>query len=248
MEWTDSGYILATRKHGESGVIVELFCRAQGRHLGLVRGGGGARLRPLLQPGNLVKATWRARLSEHLGQFSLDGEALSAAEFIADPLALAALSTLNAQLRLLPERDPHPAMYDGYQALHGALRAGADWAAAFVLWEHRLLRELGFGLDLSECAGTGARDELIYVSPKSGRAVSAGAGAPYRAKLLALPAFLRDEQPSADDWQALEQGFRLTSFFLRRHLFEPRRIAEPQARERMLRLLAKRHAAALPEP
>jgi DNA repair protein RecO (recombination protein O) len=195
--------------------------REHGRHLGLVRGGFGARLKPILQPGNSVSATWRARLDEHLGHYTVEGLNLRAAGFFAAPHAVYGVTHLAALMRLLPERDPH-------QGLHAALETILDrlddcaWAAPMLVrFELQLLAELGFGLDLASCAATGARAELIYVSPKSGRAVSREAGASYSDRLLRLPQFLRDDNAPAGS-RDLADGFALTGFFLTRHVLEPR--------------------------
>jgi DNA repair protein RecO (recombination protein O) len=222
MEWTDEGIVLGVRKHGEASTILELITRAHGRHLGLVRGGTGARLRPVLQPGNSVRAVWRARLDEHLGSYTIEGLQLRAASFLLASHALYGLAHVAALARLLPERDPHLAVYEAIetilQDLHDPLTSGAQ----IVRFELQMLAELGFGLDLSECAATGTTEELIYVSPRSGRAVSRDAGQAWRDKLLQLPGFLVEEEaqtPSLDD---IEHGFALTGFFLARHVLEPR--------------------------
>lgn len=243
MEWSDSGFIMGTRRHGETSVIVEAFTREHGRHLGLVRGGRGTRMRAVLQAGNSAGFVWRARLSEHLGHFAVEAHAARAAEMMADPLALAALNTINALVRLLPERDPHPELFLRYADIVTTLAGGSGWPVRLALFELALLRDLGFGLDLESCAATGVRDGLIYVSPRSGRAVSAGAGAPYRDRLLALPEFLRREGAGAS-LADMAAAFRLTGYFLGRHVYEPRGIAPPGSRARMLRLLGIEGAAA----
>jgi DNA repair protein RecO (recombination protein O) len=235
MQWSDEGLVLGVRKHGESGVILELMTRAHGRHLGLVHGGRSHRLRPVLQAGNSVHATWRARLDEHLGIYAVEPATLRAARFIGSPLALYGLGTMAALLRLLPERDPHRALYESAMVVVEHLDEPAVAPALFVRFELAVLAELGFGLDLASCAATGQQRDLIYVSPKSGRAVSADAGEPYRAKLLSLPAFLRgdpvDAHPSADEIRA---GFALTDHFLRVHVFEPRGLSLPDERARFV--------------
>jgi DNA repair protein RecO (recombination protein O) len=242
MEWTESGFIIGTRRHGETSLIVEAFASAHGRHLGLVKGGRGTRWRGVLQPGNRVRLTWRARLSEHLGHYAVEPEALRAAEIMADPLALAALNSLNAMVRLLPERDPHPQLFLFYEAIIEALPAGEGWPAALARFELTLLRELGFGLDLESCAATGVHDDLAYVSPKSGRAVSLSAGAPYKDRLLTLPRFLREETLMPEDADDLIAAFRLTRFFLARDVYAPRGLTPPESDERMIRLLRRVNA------
>ena len=230
MEWTDTGIVLGTRKHGEANAIVELMTRAHGRHLGLVRGGAGSRLKPVLQAGNSVHATWRARLDEHLGHFTVEGIDLRAASFLASAHALYGVAHLAALCRLLPERDPHAAVFDALHAMLDRLCEPASVAVLVARFELQLLAELGFGLDLSACAATGGVVDLVYVSPKSGRAVSRGAGEAWRDRLLNLPAFLGEEgadDPSSED---LAAGFALTGFFLERHVFEPRGAVLPEAR------------------
>lgn len=229
MEWTDEGIVLGVRRHGEANAIVELMTQAHGRHLGLVRGGAGARMRPMLQPGNRVRATWRARLDEHLGNYAVEGLRLRAAELLPLPHAVFAVSYLAALSRFLPERDPHPALYAMLDMVLDRVADPPYAAAMIVRFEINLLADLGFGLDLSHCAVSGTSEELAYVSPKSGRAVSRAAGEPWRDKLFALPAFIAmdDAVPSVDDLMA---GFALTEHFLIRHVIEPRGGALPQAR------------------
>ena len=172
--------------------MAELFTLGHGRHLGLVRGGRSRRVRPLLQPGNLLRVTWRARLSEHLGGFNVELLEANAARILDDPAALAAIGSIAGLARLLPERDPHPELYAATLDILRAFEDASLWPALFVRWELQLLGELGFGLDLSECAATGTDADLVYVSPRSGRAVSRDAGKPYCDRLLKLPAFLLD--------------------------------------------------------
>lgn len=237
MEWSETGFILGTRRHGESSVIVESFTNEHGRYLGLVRGGRGKQLRAVLQPGNSATFTWRARLSEHLGQFTLEPEDLRAASLMVDQRALAALNSLNALVRLLPERDPHAELFARYAQIVSALAEGDDWPAHMVLFELALLRDLGFGLDLESCVATGTREDLIYVSPKSGRAVSARAGEPYKDRLFSLPHFLYETDTRYPSDEDLKAGFALTGYFMTRHIFEPRAIPVPEARGQLLRLL-----------
>jgi DNA repair protein RecO (recombination protein O) len=237
MEWTDSGFVLATRRHGETSLIVEAFTLARGRHLGLVKGGRSARQRAVLQPGNRLRLTWRARLSEHLGHFTVEAEAINAAGIMQDQLALAALNTVTELVRLLPERDPHEQLFALFADIVEGLPERSGWPGDVARFELRLLAELGFGLDIESCAATGTSEGLIYVSPKSGRAVSAGAGAPYADRLLPLPAFLRGDSGLPDNLDNLLEAFRLTGFFLNRDIYGPRGIAAPQSRARLLRLL-----------
>jgi DNA repair protein RecO (recombination protein O) len=203
-----------------------------------VRGGSGARLRGILQPGNAVHATWRARLDEHLGHYLVEGSTLRVAGFMAAAHALHGVTHLAALCRLLAEREPHAAIYDALQAILERLddpRAAAPMIARFEL---DFLAELGFGLDLAACAATGTKDDLAFVSPRSGRAVSRAAGEAYRDKLMRLPGFLRDERTalSAAD---LADAFTLTGFFLERHAFAPRGLPLPEARAHFVTALTR---------
>ena len=230
MQWSDDGVILGTRRHGESSLIVELMTPGHGRHLGLVRGGRSRRRLPSLQVGNSVSATWRARLHEHLGIYAIELTKSRAARLMEAPVGLQTILCLGALMRLLPERDPHPALYDGLCAILDLSDVLPLAAGLMVRFELRLLDELGFGLDLSACAG-GGEDELVYVSPKSGRAVSRSAGQPYDGRLLKLPKFLlEDLSTEAPPAAAILNGFALTGYFLARHVYEPRGIAPPDAR------------------
>jgi DNA repair protein RecO (recombination protein O) len=229
MEWTDDGIVLGTRRHGEANAILEMMTRGHGRHLGLVRGGGGSRLRPVLQPGNTLRLVWRARLDEHLGHYTVEPLRLHAASQFAAAHMVYGVTHLAALCRLLPERDPHPDVHDRLVEVLGCLDDRAAAASGVVRFELQMLGELGFGLDLESCAATGSATELAFVSPKSGRAVSRRAGEPWRNQLLRLPRFLSNEDtPSLDD---LADGFALTGYFLARHVLEPRglRFAESRA-------------------
>ncbi len=244
MEWTDTGIVLGTRRHGEANAILELMTRAHGRHLGLVRGGAGSRLKPVLQPGNTVAATWRARLDEHLGYFTVEGIDLRAASYFAAAHAVYGVTHLAALCRLLPERDPHESVFEALDAALGYLGDPAAVAVLVARFELQLLAELGFGLDLSACAATGASVDLAYVSPKSGRAVSRTAGEPWRDRLLALPAFFAEDDAPHPSAQDLAAGFALTGFFLERHLYEPRGARLPEARAHFIAAVTRAIAPA----
>jgi len=239
MDWSDEGIFLSAKPLGEANAVAELFTLGHGRHLGLVRGGRSRRLRPLLQSGNRLRVTWRARLSEHLGGFNLEPIDAHAARVLDDASALAAIGSLAGLARLLPERDPHPALYAASLNVLSAFDDPKLWPALLVRWELQLLQELGFGLDLSECAATGDEAELVYVSPRSGRAVSREAGRPYEGKLLKLPAFLRENAATVDA-SDLVAGFALTGHFLERDVLTPHGLAMPQARGRLVELLTRR--------
>jgi len=243
MDWSDEGIFLSGKPLGEANLIAEILTLEHGRHLGLVRGGRSRRIRPTLQPGNLVRVTWRARLSEHLGGFNVELMEAHGARVLDDARALAAIGTLSGLVKLLPERDPHPELYTTTLHLLRSFGEPDIWPALFVYWEYQLLQELGFGLDLTACAATGALEELIYVSPRTGRAVSREAGAPYSDKLLALPGFLLNETAPFHEAD-IAAGFALTGFFLERDVLEPHGMKLPAARERLLDLLSRKPRAA----
>jgi DNA repair protein RecO (recombination protein O) len=248
MEWTDEGIVLGVRRHGESSAIVELLTREHGRHLGLVRGGAGSRMRPLLQPGNSVTALWRARLDEHLGYYQLEGTRLRAASLLASSHAVYGVTHLASLARLLPERDPHADIYAMLELTLDDFEDAGAAAVHLIRFELAMLAELGFGLDLQSCAATGATSELIYVSPKSGGAVSRTAGEPFRDRLLRLPAFLREDD-SGNAWseQDLLDGFALTGRFLLRNVLEPRGQGHSDAREGFINAVVRRRPRPLME-
>jgi len=238
MEWRDEGVILSVRRHGETSAIAEVLTAQHGRSLGLVRGGRSRSQRPVLQPGNVVQVTWRARLEDHLGHFTLEALSLKAGAILDEPFRLAGLTTLAGLAQVLPEREPHARIYEAFRIVLDAIDQDEVWPALLVRWELGLLDELGFGIDLSSCAASGASEDLIYVSPKSGRAVSRAAGHPYRDRLLALPGFMTANVPaSAGD---ILDGLKLTGYFLDRHVFGPRGIAAPEQRQWIIRTLGQR--------
>ncbi|MEP3244825.1 MAG: DNA repair protein RecO [Sneathiella sp.] len=249
MHWIDDGLILSIRKYGENSVILHALTRERGRYAGMVRGGTGKRLRGILQPGNEVGLNWRSRLSDQLGTYSIEAKNSSGTLLFENPLSLAASSAALALLdKVLPEREPHPALYDATVLLMSNLGHDPEvWGPLFVRWELGLLTELGYGLDLSECAATGATDDLVYVSPKSARAVSAEAGLPYRDRMLPLPAFLADggvsgalEKPLLEQ---IDEGFKLTGFFIRKNLLPNYGEESLPARERFLNALHRKNGA-----
>ncbi len=238
MEWSGSGYVLSVKKHGETSAIIEVFTRDRGRHLGLVRGGVSRRLRPVLQIGNKIDVTWRARLSEHLGYFAVEPLDGRAAELMHDRLSLAGLNAACAVARSsLPEREAHPRLYDGFEVLLGNLHDVNIWPALYIRWEAGLLAAMGYGLDLSRCAATGRQNDLTYVSPRSGRAVSTGAAEPYKDRLFALPAFMgpqRSQTGHSPRWEDIENGLKLTGYFLETRLQWGVNRTLPEARARMI--------------
>src|SRR6186997_1989682 len=210
MNWDDEGIVLGVRRHGEANAIAEVMTRAHGRHLGLVRGGAGSRMRPVLQPGNTVRVTWRARLDEHLGHYAVEGLRLRASTLMTAAHAAYGVTHLAALCRFLPERDPHEEVHNTLDAILDHLEDRAVAAILIARFELQMLTELGFGLDLDQCAATGVTADLIYVSPKSGRAVSRHAGEPWRERMLHLPSFLHNDDAVDPQTGELAQAFALT--------------------------------------
>ena len=238
MDWRDEGVLLAVRRHGETSSIIEVFTLGHGRHAGIVHGGASRRLAPLLQPGAQLDVTWRARLDEHLGSYAVE-PLRSRAALMSDRLALAGLNSICALLTfLLPEREAHGALYGATIGLLDRIGAGEGWAVDYLRWELGLLEEMGYGLDLSSCAVTGSRDDLAYVSPKSGRAVAREAAGEWVDRLLPLPACLLGQGPAgAGD---IADGLRLTGYFLE-HRIAPELGSRPlpEARRRLVTLLSR---------
>ena len=213
MDWESEGYIVSVRKHGESSAIIDVLTPDQGRHAGLVRGGNSRRQRPVIEIGNKVQVQWRARLSEHLGNFTIEPLQLNAATLMHDRTSLVGLNAVCAMAKtVLPERQAFPQVYAAFDVLIENMGDADIWPALYVRWEMGVLAALGYGLDLSACASTGANDNLTHVSPRSGRAVSASAAEPYLDKLLPLPAFMRGERGLSP--QDIQDGLNLTGFFL----------------------------------
>lgn len=241
MQWEADALVLAARPHGESSAIVDVFTRAHGRFGGLVRGGNSRRQRPVLQPGNMVNASWRARLSEHLGVMTVDAGRAYAAEAMSEPVLLAGLSSLCALMQVTAERQAYPRLYDTVQLVLGEMDTPDVWLPLLARFELALLEEVGFGLDLSCCAATGVVEDLAYVSPRSGRAVSREAAQPYLDKMFVLPAFLLD--PTADaDASDITHAFTLLGHFLERRVYLPNGMKLPAARSRLMDGLARRFA------
>lgn len=217
MEWRDHGILLTMRRHGESAAIIDVFSESHGRHAGVVRGGASRKQAPLLQPGAQLDLHWQARLEEHIGSYRAEPLRSRAAAALSGRLALAGLNAVTALLAFcLPERQPHPALYRRSERLLDLLGQDEIWPLAYLNWELALLEELGFGLDLSACAATGVNDELIYVSPRSGRAVSRHGAGDWADRMLPLPPCLRGEGPAPD--AEVAQGLRTTGYFLEHRL------------------------------
>ena len=217
MEWRDQGILLSSRRHGESSAIIEVFTPTQGRHAGVVRGGTSRKIAPILQPGAQLDVMWRARLEDHIGAFSVEPVRSRAAVAMGDRWALAGLNAVTSLVAFcLPEREPHVPLYQRTEALLDLLGQGDVWPLAYLQWELSLLEDLGYGLDLTRCAVTGATEGLAYVSPKSGRAVSTDGAGEWAERLLPLPDILRGVGAGED--AQIAQAFRTTGYFLSAHL------------------------------
>ncbi len=242
MDWTDEGIVLGVKPHGETSAVVQLLTPARGRHAGLVYGARGRAMRPLLQPGNRVRAAWRARLADHLGAFTLEPLELRAGRLMGDKLQVdGMLSACALAVLALPEREPHPAVHDGLEALLGAMETVEQWPALLVRWEFGLLADLGYGLDLSRCVLSGAAGTVTHVSPSSGRAVDGDhpEAAPYRDKLLTLPPFLLGAQAAVTPHDVVG-GLTLTGHFLERWVLWPADRQLPDSRQRLIAALRPR--------
>ncbi len=244
MEWRDQGVLLSVRKHGENSAIIEVFTAEHGRHAGVVRGASSRKMTPVLQPGAQLDVTWRARLEEHLGSYAVEPVQSRAAAVMGDRMALAGLNAVCGLLGFsLAEREPHPELYRTTIALLDLLGEASDWGNTYLAWEMALLRELGFGLDLTCCAVTGARDGLVYVSPQSGRAVSAKGAGEWASRLLPLPPCLLGEGPASP--QDLCDSLRTTGYFLEHRMaVSMGNKPLPQARRRLLDALARQPGSA----
>lgn len=237
-QWSDQGIVLSVRPHGESGAIATLLTESHGRHAGYVRGGQSSRLRGVLERGSVVSVQWSARVSDSLGAYVLEQERNPAAAFMDDPLKLGALMAACSLCEAaLPEREGHAGLYYGLIALMEAMDSEI-WGAAYVMWEIALLRELGFGINLTRCAGGGDANQLAYVSPKSGHAVSREAGEPYKDKLLALPGFLAPQKGDIND-EEVYKGLCLTGYFLEHWVFTHHSKGVPEQRLRFQERFAR---------
>lgn len=241
MEWADEAVVLGMRAHGEHAAVLDVLTRSHGRHAGLVRGGSSRKARADLQPGNSLHVVWRARLSEHLGSFVAEPITARSGALIEARERLAGLNAFTAMVHAaLPEREPHEGVFEAGLVLLDAMITAdiLDWLALYVRWEMGLLMELGFGLDLSCCAATGVSEDLTHVSPRSGRAVSAAAAAPYRDRLLKLPAFLLGAQNGVS-YEDVQAGLALTEYFLARRVFYPHGQDVPGARLQLQELATR---------
>ncbi len=236
MDWREEGLLLVTRRHGESAAIIEVLTEHHGRHAGIVRGGASRKMAAVLQPGTQLDVTWRARLEDHLGTFSVE-PLQSRAHLMSDRRTLAGLNALTGLLSYaLPEREAHAALYRQTLTVL-ELMDGDFWPLAYLRWELSLLEELGFGLDLSQCAVSGATTDLTYISPKSGRAVSTGSAGEWSNKLLPFSPALTGQSADPDD---IKSGLKVTGHFLSTRLAPSLGTKPlPQARQRLMDLLHK---------
>lgn len=232
IEFDDEAIVLGARLHGETGAVAHLLSESHGVWAAHVAGGASRRLKAALQPGARVQMQYQARNADHLGSARLEATAATP-DLLDDPLALIGLQAACVMTRqVLPEREAHPGVYHALSALLGLMEMPEVWPAIYVRYEAGLLEAVGFGLDLSACAVTGGHDDLIFVSPKSGRAVSRAAGAPYRDKLLPLPGFMLSSQGGLGEGDIVN-GLKLTGFFLERHVFHPHNQPLPEIRLRL---------------
>jgi len=237
--WREEGTLLSVRRHGETSAIIEVFTEGHGRHVGVVRGGASRKVAPILQPGAQLDLAWQARLDEHIGSFAVEPVKSRAAAVMGDRLALAGLNAMTALLSFtLPEREPHQLLYRRSLVLFDLLGTNDAWPVVYLRWELMLLEEMGFGLDLGRCAVTGARDDLVHVSPRSGRAVSAAGAGDWADRLLPLPPILLG-QGVGSTAETLE-GLRTTGHFLA-HWLAPALGDRPlpEARQRFVDTLAR---------
>lgn len=230
MEFEDDAYVLSARAHGETGAIVELLTANHGKYAAHIAGGASRRMKPFLQAGARTIVHYRARVSDQLGSAQLEPVGEGPSALFDDRMALAGLSAAAAvAAAALPEREPHPGVFLAFEALTASLMLPEIWPAVFVRFEAGLLQELGFGLDLSKCAATGTVDDLIYVSPRTGRAVSRNAGEPYKDRLLPLPPFMLSAQTGLAEGD-VKAGLDLTAHFLELFVFGPLNRPLPPAR------------------
>lgn len=240
MDWRDHGILLSNRKHGETSTIIEVFTEGHGRHAGVVRGGTSRKLSPILQPGAQLDVTWRARLEEHIGAYTVEPLRSRAAAALSDRMALAGLNAVTALLSwCLPEREPHAPLYRRTENLLDLLGQQDLWPLGYLRWELALLEEIGFGLDLAECAVTGAKDELVFVSPRTGRAVSKLGAGEWADRLLPLVPCLRGEGDGTDSEVA--GALQVTGHFIEHHVVPALgHKPVPDARGRLLDRLKRR--------
>lgn len=239
-DWRGQAIVLGARRFGENDAIADVFSAVKGRASGLVYGGTSRKKKPLLEPGTVLDVQWRARSDAALGHFeTLEPVGAGPAALMDDPAALLAIGALTSLLRDgLMEHQPQAALFEATLVMLDALAERSIWPAAYVRWELGLLAETGYGLDLSVCALTGSRDDLAWVSPKTGRAACRAAGEPYADKLLVLPGFVVDSRKPVASGDVAD-GLALGGWFLNRELLAPIQKDLPEARYRLINTLAR---------
>ena len=242
IEWSDEGALLSTRPLGESSMIIEVFTPQHGRHAGVVRGGTSRKIAPHLQPGAQLSVAWKARLNDHLGAFTVEPIRSRAAQSMSDRLALSGLNAVCALLsRVLPEREPHLPLYERTIALLDLLGQPEIWPLAYLRWEQALLEEMGFAMDLSACAVRGVNEDLAFVSPKSGRAVSREAAGDWADRLLPLPPVLAGKGDAGNAQIAIALG--TTGYFIEHRLIKGLGDKPmPAARQRLIDAISRQGA------
>lgn len=237
-QWRDQGFVLAVRAHGEGGAVVSVLTEHHGRHAGYVHGAQSSSKRGMLQPGTLLSIDWKSRVADQLGTITMEQERGLPHGILDDPLRLSALLSACALCdAALPEREGHEGLFHGFKTLIEMMDQEI-WGAAYVFWEIALLKELGFGLDLTRCAGGGDAKTLAYVSPKSGRAVSYAAAEPYKDKLLELPSFLKPNGGPLDS-EEIAKGIKMTGHFMEHWVFAHHTKGVPDPRLRFETRYAK---------
>jgi DNA repair protein RecO (recombination protein O) len=237
--WTDEAALLSSRPFGETSVIIEVFCETHGRHAGVVRGGMSRKVAPVLQPGAQLSVTWKARLDSHMGSFTVEPIRSRAATAMGDRLALAGLNAVCALLSMvLPEREKHLPLYDRTINLLDLLGQSDLWPLAYLRWEQALLEEMGFGMDRSACAVHGVNEDLAFVSPRSGRAVSREGAGKWVDRLLPLPPVLAGKGDASN--AEIITALGTTGFFIENRLIKSLGDRPmPEARARLLDAIAR---------
>ncbi len=231
MEWTDVGYVISTKKFGESSVILDAFTRDRGRFQGLVKGGSGRRKRSLLQIGNCLKLTWRARIEDQLGQFQIEAIKLNTGYILSSKLAPLGLSSICELIKKLPDRQAYGQLYDSFETVLAHLIEDENWLPLLIRWQIGFLQQMGYGLDLSKCAVTGDTQNLHYISPKTGRAVCENVGLPYKGKLFTIPPFINGDFEQEITPEHLYEGFKITEYFLKKHIYNVHNLPFPEAQK-----------------
>jgi DNA repair protein RecO (recombination protein O) len=237
MEWQDQGILLSVRRHGEGAAIIDVLTETHGRHTGLVRGGGSRKAAAMLQPGNQLALTWRARLEDQLGSFTVELVQARSAVLLSTRLKLYGFNALSSMLiKYLPEREPNIDLFDACLDLLGRIQKNEFWLHRYCLFELEMLETIGYGLDLSECAVTGETSDLTHVSPKTGRAVSRKTAAGWEDRLLTLPKFLANHELADVTAADFRSALRLSGHFFEN--FVPiSRAALPEARNRLFEVV-----------